>query len=164
MADLPGPVQLYVGRVAVEKNLEAFLATTHPGTKVIVGDGPSRASLAAQYPDAKFMGPMFGEELASAYAAADVFVFPSRTDTFGLVMIEALACGVPVAAYPVTGPIDIVTPQTGAMDEDLTTAIGNALTRDRAACAAYASGFTWENSARQFLNALIPIGLEDEAA
>ena len=164
ISDFGGPIQLYVGRVAVEKNLEAFLQTTHSGTKVIVGDGPSRTSLAAQYPDAKFMGPMFGEELASAYAAADVFVFPSRTDTFGLVMIEALACGVPVAAYPVTGPIDIVTPQTGAMNDDLTVAIGEALTRDRAACAKYGRSFTWENSARQFLNALIPLGDVEEAA
>ncbi|MES2442898.1 MAG: glycosyltransferase family 1 protein [Pseudomonadota bacterium] len=164
MAGLEGPIQLYVGRVAVEKNIEAFLKTTHPGTKVVVGDGPSRAALQAAYPDAKFLGPLFGEELASAYSAADVFVFPSRTDTFGLVMIEALACGVPVAAYPVTGPIDVVTPETGAMDEDLTLAIGEALTRDRAACAAYARSFTWEASARQFLHALIPIGEDLEAA
>jgi glycosyltransferase involved in cell wall biosynthesis len=164
IAAMAGPVQLYVGRVAVEKNLEAFLRTTHPGTKVVVGDGPARAALEAQYPEVRFMGPLFGEELASAYAAADVFVFPSRTDTFGLVMIEALACGVPVAAYPVTGPIDVLTPETGAMDTDLTRAIGEALTRDRQACAAYGRTFTWENSARQFLNALIPIGEDLEAA
>lgn len=163
-AAFEGPIQLYVGRVAVEKNLEAFLRTTHPGTRVVVGDGPARAALEAKYPDAKFLGSMFGEELASAYASADVFVFPSRTDTFGLVMIEAMACGVPVAAYPVTGPIDVVTPETGAMDEDLTAAIGVALTRDRAACATYGRSFTWENSARQFLNALIPIGEDLEAA
>jgi glycosyltransferase involved in cell wall biosynthesis len=164
MAGFEGPVQLYVGRVAVEKNLEAFLRTAHPGTKVVVGDGPARGSLEAKYPDVKFLGSMFGEDLASAYAAADVFVFPSRTDTFGLVMIEALACGVPVAAYPVTGPIDVLTRETGAMDEDLTRAIGMALTRDRNACAAYARNFTWENSARQFINALIPIGEDLEAA
>jgi glycosyltransferase involved in cell wall biosynthesis len=164
IAGFEGPIQLYVGRVAVEKNLEAFLQTTHPGTKVVVGDGPARASLTANYPEAHFLGPMFGDELASAYAAADVFVFPSRTDTFGLVMIEALACGVPVAAYPVTGPIDIVTPTTGAMDADLTVAIGEALHCDRAACAAYGRSFTWEASARQFLRALIPIGEDLEAA
>ena len=164
MAGLDGPVQLYVGRVAVEKNLEAFLACTHPGTKVVVGDGPARGALEAKYPDARFLGPMFGAELASAYAAADVFVFPSRTDTFGLVMIEALACGTPVAAYPVTGPVDILTPGTGAMDEDLHAAIAAALTRDRAACAEYGRSFTWEASARQFLNALVPIIEEARAA
>ncbi len=164
MADLPGPVQLYVGRVAVEKNLEAFLASGHPGTKVVVGDGPARAALAAKYPDAKFLGPMFGEELAQAYRAADVFVFPSKTDTFGLVMIEALACGTPVAAYPVTGPVDILTPETGAMAEALDVAIGEALTRDRDACAAYGRSFTWEASAAQFLAALVPIIEEARAA
>ncbi|RYD63590.1 MAG: glycosyltransferase family 1 protein [Sphingomonadales bacterium] len=151
MTGLAGPVQLYVGRVAIEKNLEAFLKTNHPGTKIVVGDGPARGQLEARYPEAKFLGAMFGAELASAYAAADVFVFPSRTDTFGLVMVEALACGVPVAAYPVTGPIDVLTPEVGAMDEDLTVAIATALTRNRKACAAYARQFTWEASAHQFL-------------
>ncbi len=164
MAALPGPVQLYVGRVAVEKNLEAFLASEHPGTKVVVGDGPARAALEAKYPDAKFMGSMFGAELAQAYRAADVFVFPSKTDTFGLVMIEALACGTPVAAYPVTGPVDILTPETGAMAEDLDVAIAQALTRDRDACAAYGRSFTWEASAAQFLAALVPIIEEARAA
>ncbi|WP_343518710.1 glycosyltransferase family 1 protein [Sphingomonas sp.] len=164
MAELGGPVQLYVGRVAIEKNLEAFLASKHPGKKVVVGDGPARASLQAKYPEARFLGPMFGAELASAYAAADVFVFPSKTDTFGLVMIEALACGTPVAAYPVTGPVDILTPETGAMAEDLDAAIAEALTKDRAACAEYGSSFTWEASARQFLNALVPIVEEARAA
>ena len=164
MAGEPGPVQLYVGRVAVEKNLEAFLAAGHPGTKFVVGDGPARAALAAKYPEARFMGPMFGEELAQAYRAADVFVFPSRTDTFGLVMIEALACGTPVAAYPVTGPVDIVTDATGALSDDLDTAIAQALTRDRATCAAYGRSFTWEASAGQFLSALVPITEEARAA
>lgn len=152
-----GPLQLYVGRVAIEKNIEAFLTAHHPGTKVVVGDGPARAALTARFPEAKFLGPLFGADLAAAYRAADVFVFPSRTDTFGLVMIEALACGTPVAAFPVTGPIDVLTPMVGAMDEDLDTAIAAALTRDRAACAAYGQGFTWEASARQFLSALVPI-------
>ena len=164
MAGLEGPIQLYVGRVAVEKNLEAFLKTTHPGTKVVVGDGPARIALEARFPQAKFLGPMFGAELASAYAAADVFVFPSKTDTFGLVMIEALACGVPVAGYPVTGPIDVLTPETGATDVDLTAAIAVALTRDPQACAAYGRSFTWEASAHQFLNALYAMDDQEAAA
>lgn len=164
IAALPGPVQLYVGRVAVEKNLEAFLKTNQPGTRVVVGDGPARAELEASYPDAVFMGARFGDELAQCYAGADVFVFPSRTDTFGLVMIEALACGTPVAAYPVTGPIDVLTPETGGMDDDLDAAIAAALTRDRAACAAYGRTFTWEASARQFHQALVPLHREAAAA
>ena len=164
MAELAGPVQLYVGRVAVEKNIEAFLRATHPGTKVVVGDGPARGALEARFPEAKFLGPMFGTDLAAAYNAADVFVFPSKTDTFGLVMIEALACGVPVAGYPVTGPIDVLTSEVGATDEDLTAAIGEALTKDPRACAAYGRSFTWEASARQFLAALWPMEDQDQAA
>jgi glycosyltransferase involved in cell wall biosynthesis len=155
---LPGPVQLYVGRVAVEKNIEAFLAAAHPGSKVVVGDGPARAELEARFPQAHFLGKRFGAELAAAYAAADVFVFPSRTDTFGLVMIEALACGTPVAAYPVTGPVDVVTPEVGVLADNLDAAIAAALTCDRAACAAYGGGFTWPKSAAQFLAALAPFG------
>jgi glycosyltransferase involved in cell wall biosynthesis len=155
-----GPVQLYVGRVAVEKNIEAFLETCQPGVKVVVGDGPARAALAAKYPDAHFLGPRFGADLAACYAAADVFVFPSRTDTFGLVMIEALASGVPVAAYPVTGPLDVLRAGVGVMDDNLDTAIAGALTLDRDACRAYGRGFTWEASARQFLDALVPFGLD----
>lgn len=151
---LPRPIQLYVGRVSVEKNIEAFLRAAHPGSKVVVGDGPARARLEADFPEAHFLGKQTGADLAACYAGADVFVFPSRTDTFGLVMIEALACGTPVAAYPVPGPLDIVTPRTGAMDEDLTRAIAQALTLDREDCAAHGSGFTWEASARQFLDAL----------
>jgi glycosyltransferase involved in cell wall biosynthesis len=162
--DGKGPIQLYVGRVAIEKNIEAFLTATHPGTKVIVGDGPALASLKAKYPDAHFLGPKFGADLAAAYAAADVFVFPSKTDTFGLVMIEALACGTPVAAYPVTGPIDVLTPETGAMHEDLDQAIAEALTRDRTACRAYGQGFTWAKSAYQFLHALVPVGGDEALA
>ncbi len=164
LAALPGPIQLYVGRVAIEKNIEAFLTARHPGTKLVVGDGPARAILAARFPEAKFLGPRFGNDLAAAYAAADVFVFPSRTDTFGLVMIEALACGVPVAAYPVTGPIDILNDQVGAMDEDLDLAISAALTRDRRSCGAYGRSFTWEASAHQFLSALAPVGYDDALA
>lgn len=155
-ATLPRPIQLYVGRIAVEKNIEAFLRVDHRGSKVVVGDGPARAALEQQYPDVHFLGSLGGRDLAGAYAGADVFVFPSRTDTFGLVMIEALACGTPVAAYPVSGPVDIVTPMTGALDEDLATAIENALTRDRADCAIYGATFTWNASAAQFLSALVP--------
>lgn len=152
-----GPIQLYVGRVAIEKNIEAFLHARHPGTKVIVGDGPARLALEARFPEVQFLGALFAADLAAAYAGADVFVFPSRTDTFGLVMIEALSCGTPVAAFPVTGPIDVLTAAVGAMDEDLDTAIAAALKRDRAACAAYGQGFTWEASAGQFLGALVPV-------
>lgn len=156
-AGLSRPIQLYVGRIAIEKNLEAFLETDRPGTKVIVGDGPARAELARRFPDAHFLGPLSGRALARAYAGADVFVFPSRTDTFGLVMIEALACGTPVAAYPVSGPIDVLSPQVGAMRERLDDAITEALTRDRTACAAYGRSFSWDASARQFLAALAPL-------
>lgn len=156
-ANLPRPIQLYVGRVAVEKNLEAFLDSGQPGTKVIVGDGPARSDLERRYPNARFLGPMSGRALAGAYAGADVFVFPSRTDTFGLVMIEALACGTPVAAYPVSGPVDVLAPEVGAMRETLDEAIADALTRDRSACAAYGQSFSWEASALQFLSALAPM-------
>lgn len=161
---LAGPVMLYVGRVAVEKNIEAFLTAAHPGSKVVVGDGPALASLKAKFPTAHFLGPKFGPDLAAAYAAADMFVFPSRTDTFGLVMIEALASGTPVAAYPVTGPIDVLSAESGAMAENLDDAIAEALTRDRAACAAYGQTFTWASSTRQFLQALVPISGEAIAA
>lgn len=157
MNGLAGPVMLYVGRVAVEKNLEAFLAAEAPGTKVIVGDGPARAALAAKFPGAVWLGAQHGDALASAYRSADVFVFPSLTDTFGLVVIEAMACGVPVAAYPVTGPRDIVTTETGALDNDLAAAIAAALTKDSAACAAYGRSFSWRTSAEQFLSALAPL-------
>jgi len=156
LARLARPIQLYVGRIAVEKNVEAFLATPGLGTKVVVGDGPARADLQRRYRDAVFLGLLGGRDLAAAYAGADVFVFPSRTDTFGLVILEALASGTPVAAYPVTGPRDILTEETGAMDDDLAIAIARALTRDRSACAAYAGRFSWRASARQFLGALQP--------
>jgi glycosyltransferase involved in cell wall biosynthesis len=156
-AGLAGPILLYVGRVAVEKNLEAFLACAHPGSKVVVGEGPARAELQRGFPDAHFTGPLSGAALAGAYAGADVFVFPSRTDTFGLVMIEALACGTPVAAYPVTGPVDIVTPEVGALADTLDEAIALALTRDRRACLAYGRSFTWTASAQQFLSGLHPL-------
>ncbi|MBK5265380.1 MAG: glycosyltransferase family 1 protein [Alphaproteobacteria bacterium] len=159
-ADMARPIQLYVGRVAVEKNLEAFLAGSHPGTKVVVGDGPARAALEKVYPQAQFLGAMSGRALAGAFAHADVFVFPSRTDTFGLVMIEALACGTPVAAYPVTGPVDILTRQTGAMRDDLDDAIAAALRLDRVDCATYGRQFTWAASAREFVDGLAPFDPE----
>jgi glycosyltransferase involved in cell wall biosynthesis len=156
-AGIEGPILLYVGRIAVEKNIEAFLACDYPGTKVVVGDGPARAALAAKFHDALFLGKKSGTELAGCYAGADVFVFPSRTDTFGLVMIEALACGTPVAAFPVAGPLDIVTPQVGALSEDLTRAIDAARYCDRTACAAYGASFSWEAATRQFLSGLVAL-------
>ncbi len=151
--DLPRPLWLYVGRVAVEKNINAFLALDLPGTKVVVGDGPMRADLQQAYPRAVFMGTKFGEELARIYAASDVFVFPSLTDTFGLVNVEALACGTPVAAYPVQGPKDIFEDGTvGALDNDLEAACRRALgVADAAACRAHAMRFSWENCTKQFL-------------
>ena len=149
--DLPRPVAVYVGRLAVEKNIDAFLKMPWTGSKLVVGDGPERARLQASYPDAVFAGYRFGEELAAYLAAGDVFVFPSRTDTFGLVNLEAMACGLPVAAYPVTGPIDVVEDGvTGALDEDLGRAAQRALTLDPSACRARALRSSWESSSREF--------------
>ncbi|MGH6695956.1 glycosyltransferase family 4 protein [Sphingopyxis sp.] len=151
---LARPIQLYVGRVAVEKNIGAFLATDRPGTKVIVGEGPALADLRAQHPDALFLGKLGGEALASAYAGADVFVFPSRTDTFGLVIIEAMSCGTPVAAYPVPGPGDIVTGGAGALNEDLGRAIDMALACSRADAEALGARYNWTSCTAQFAKAL----------
>lgn len=149
---LPRPVFLSVGRLAVEKNLEAFLDLDLPGTKVVVGDGPARAELERAYPNAVFLGAMHGERLAEAYAAADVFVFPSRTDTFGLVLLEALASGVPVAAFPVCGPRDVIgDAPVGVLDEDLGAACLAALKLSRDDCRAFALGQTWDASARAFV-------------
>jgi glycosyltransferase involved in cell wall biosynthesis len=153
---LPRPIQLYVGRVAVEKNIEAFLAVGHPGTLIVVGDGPALADLKAEFPAAIFLGNLSGEALAACYAGADVMVFPSHTDTFGLVMIEALACGTPVAAFPVPGPLDVLDESSGAMDSDLSAAISRALTLDRGQCLRRGRSFSWERSADQFLDALVP--------
>ena len=155
---LPGPVLLYVGRVAVEKNLDAFLDTNVAGSKVVIGDGPALAQLRQRFPAAHFLGRRSGTALAAAYRAADAFVFPSRTDTFGLVMIEAIACGTPVAAFPVPGPVDVLTAATGAMHTDLAQAITAALMLDRRACAQAGQRFTWAASTGQFLAALQPIG------
>ncbi|EAQ36079.1 putative glycosyl transferase 1 [Nitrobacter sp. Nb-311A] len=148
---LPRPIFLSVGRVAVEKNLDAFLGLDLPGTKVVVGDGPARATLERTYPDAVFLGARTGEQLAAIYAAADVFVFPSRTDTFGLVLLEALASGVPVAAFPAAGPRDVIgdTP-VGVLDEDLRSASLAALKITPEACLEFAASRTWEKSARAF--------------
>ena len=155
-AALPRPIQLYVGRVAVEKNIGAFIATRQPGTKVVVGEGPALEALRARHPDVLFLGKLEGDALAAAYAGADVFVFPSRTDTFGLVLIEALASGTPVAAYPVTGPRDIITAEAGALDEDLDLAIAAALTRRRSDAARIGSRYSWSASTNEFLAALVP--------
>src|SRR5215475_14156372 len=153
--DLPRPIFMTVGRVAVEKNLEAFLSLDLPGTKVIVGDGPQRAELERRFPQAKFLGEKTGEDLTSHVAAADVFVFPSLTDTFGVVQLEALACGTPVAAFPVTGPLDVIADRPiGAIDHDLRSACMRALTMSRKTCRHFALERSWENSARQFLGNL----------
>lgn len=165
LADLPRPIMLNVGRVAIEKNLVAFLEADVPGTKVVVGSGPDLARLQARFPEAVFLGARHGEELARAYCSADVFVFPSRTDTFGLVMIEALACGLPVAAYPVPGPLDVVGArgrgpaddlpmQIGAVDEDLALAIHKALRCDRIAAAVQGARYNWDRATDQFLAAV----------
>ncbi|ABC64732.1 glycosyltransferase family 4 protein [Erythrobacter litoralis] len=153
-AGMDGPILLYVGRIAVEKNIEAFLDCAYPGTKVVVGDGPARASLEARYPEARFLGRKSGRELAGCYAGAGVFVFPSKTDTFGLVIIEALACGTPVAAYPVPGPVDIVTDRVGALSHDLDRAIAAAAFCKRADCVAHGRQFSWEAATLQFLSGL----------
>ncbi|HZA22289.1 MAG TPA: glycosyltransferase family 1 protein [Dehalococcoidia bacterium] len=146
---LARPIMLYVGRVAVEKNIETFLSLPLEGTKVVVGNGPAIAQLQGKFPEAVFVGEKHGPELADYYAAGDVLVFPSRTDTFGLVLLEALACGTPVAAFPVTGPIDVIKDdQVGALDEDLARAVTRALTLNREDCRKYALRYSWENCAR----------------
>jgi glycosyltransferase involved in cell wall biosynthesis len=155
--DLPyaRPIWLYVGRVAVEKNIEAFLALDLPGTKVVIGEGPARAKLERAYPEAHFLGPKTGEDLVRHYAASDVFVFPSKTDTFGLVMLEALACGVPVAAYPVQGPRDVIgDAPVASLDEDLKLACLRALDIPREACRAFAVSRSWRACTEQFLSNL----------
>jgi glycosyltransferase involved in cell wall biosynthesis len=152
LKNLPRPFFLNCGRLAPEKNIEAFLALDLPGSKIVVGDGPSRASLQEKFPNVHFVGVKSREELAAYYSAADVFVFPSRTDTFGNVMLEALACGAPVAAFPVPGPIDIITdPRIGVLDEDLRSACLRALTLSRKDCRDHALGYTWPESGRIFL-------------
>jgi glycosyltransferase involved in cell wall biosynthesis len=153
--DLPRPIFMTMGRVAVEKNLEAFLALDLPGSKVVVGDGPQKAELERTYPGVHFLGEKKGKDLSSHLAAADVFVFPSLTDTFGVVQLEALACGTPVAAFPVTGPLDVIADRPiGAIDRDLRAACLRALLMSRETCRNFALGRSWENSARQVLGNL----------
>ncbi|MEQ8306362.1 MAG: glycosyltransferase family 1 protein [Hoeflea sp.] len=153
--ELPGPVFLHVGRMAVEKNVEAFLKMKLPGSKLVVGDGPQLAYFRERYPDVVFTGAKSGHELAQLYAMGDVFVFPSRTDTFGLVLLEALASGVPVAAYPVTGPADIIgDSRAGILDEDLRSAALACLELSGADARARALEFSWQACARQFVAAL----------
>jgi glycosyltransferase involved in cell wall biosynthesis len=164
MANLPRPVLLNVGRVAVEKNIEAFLDLHAEGSKVVVGGGPALEKLKVHYSDVLFLGPKHGAELASTYTAADVFVFPSRTDTFGLVNIEALACGLPIAAFPVAGPMDILGPagkgihggkrQIGALEENLGRAIVAALSADRGAAAKEAINYGWDICTDRFIEGL----------
>ncbi|HEY1991524.1 MAG TPA: glycosyltransferase family 1 protein [Gammaproteobacteria bacterium] len=151
------PVFMYLGRVAIEKNIEAFLKLELPGSMYVVGDGPDLEMLKKKYPKVIFTGFRRGEELASTLAAADVFVFPSRTDTFGLVLLEAMACGVPVAAFPVTGPVDVVTQGvTGFCDEDLHQAAVACLKLDGKDCRAYAEKFSWKAAAEEFLRNMVP--------
>ncbi len=161
--DLARPVFLYVGRVAVEKNIEAFLEIDLPGSKWVAGEGPQLARLKARHPGVRFTGVLGQPALASLYNAADVFVFPSRTDTFGLVLLEALACGCPVAAYPVTGPIEVIgnapgDANGGALDEDLRAAALRALTIDRGRARRHAERYSWEACTRQFVSHLHPFG------
>ncbi|MDL2353287.1 MAG: glycosyltransferase family 1 protein, partial [Pseudomonadota bacterium] len=174
LGSYPGPVLLYVGRVAPEKNLPQFLDAAVPGHKVVVGDGPDLATLRKRYPEVTFLGALTGAALARAYCSADVFVFPSRTDTFGLVLIEALACGLPVAALPVPGPLDIIgangrgpnddLPMTiGALDEDLDQAIRKALRLDGLAAAVIGAGYSWDRATDQFTQALEEAALQDAA-
>jgi glycosyltransferase involved in cell wall biosynthesis len=152
------PIFLYVGRIAVEKNVEAFLELDLPGSKWVAGEGPQLAELKSRYPEVNYLGVLSQAELAKVYAAADVFVFPSRTDTFGLVLLEALACGLPVAAYPVTGPIDVLGDGgAGAMHEDLRDACLDALKIDRAHARAWAERFSWQAASEQFAAHLKPL-------
>tara|TARA_R110002096_G_scaffold159976_1_gene325963 strand:+ start:2010 stop:3044 length:1035 start_codon:yes stop_codon:yes gene_type:complete len=164
--DLPRPVWVNVGRVAVEKNIEAFLDLELPGSKVIIGDGPDKDRLQAAYPDCHFLGYKFGDELSQLLAGADVFVFPSKTDTFGLVMLEAMACGLPVAAYPVTGPIDVIRHGvTGAMNHRLLEACRSALTLERCKCRTFAESRSWTRATSEFVSHLeVSSGIQAQRA
>jgi glycosyltransferase involved in cell wall biosynthesis len=160
LAHLPGPLWLFVGRLVPEKNLEGFLSLDLPGTKVVVGDGPLRASLEAKYPGAYFAGVQTGDALAEYYADCDCFVFPSLTDTFGLVLLEAMAAGLPCAAFPVTGPIDVVTdPRTGVLDNDLAKAALAAIKLDPKDCRAFALQHSWTEAAKRFLSHQVDAGV-----
>ena len=155
--DSEPPIFLYVGRVAVEKNIEAFLQLEVPGSKGVAGDGPALAGLKTKYPEVNFLGVLNQQELAEIYASASVFVFPSKTDTFGLVLLESLACGLPVAAYPVTGPVDVLgDSQAGVMHEDLRVACMAALKIERTTARAHAEKFSWRAATEQFARHLRP--------
>ena len=161
--DLPRPIFAYMGRVAVEKNLDSFLKLDLPGSKIVIGDGPDLNKLQSSYPAATFTGFKFGEELAQYIAASDVFVFPSLTDTFGIVLLEAMACGIPVAAYPVTGPIDVVeNGVTGMLDKDLGKAAMAALELSPEDCIAFASARSWRSCTETFFSLLEPINSASE--
>jgi glycosyltransferase involved in cell wall biosynthesis len=158
--DLPRPIFINIGRVAVEKNIGAFLDLDLPGSKVVVGAGPGLERMRREYPAVRFTGPLRDAALARAYAGADVFVFPSLTDTFGLVLLEALACGTPIAGFPVTGPNDVLanaSGRIGAVNDDLRVAALQALGADRAACRAHAERFSWRACAEVFLSHLVPL-------
>ncbi len=151
------PIFLYVGRVAVEKNIEAFLELDLPGSKWVAGSGPAVESTKRRYPEVNYLGLLDQRQLAEVYASADVFVFPSKTDTFGLVLLEALACGLPVAAYPVTGPLDVIGgSNAGALHEDLRTACLEALKLRREDAVAHSRKFSWRAASEQFLAHLHP--------
>jgi glycosyltransferase involved in cell wall biosynthesis len=155
---LPRPISLYAGRVAVEKNIQAFLDLPHSGSKVVIGDGPGLAKLKGKHPEVHFLGWKTGRDLAKHLAAADVFVFPSLTDTFGVVMLEAMACGVPVAAFPVTGPRDVVVHgETGWLDNDLRVAVEKALKMDPERCRRHAMQYSWEKCCDQFEAAFVSV-------
>ena len=155
--DAPRPISIYLGRVAVEKNLPAFLNLDLPGTKVVIGDGPDLPRLRDEYPGVRFLGHVPHKDIPPVLSSGDVFVFPSRTDIWGNVMLEAMACGLPVAAYPVIGPTDVVVHgRTGWLDSDLKRAVHKALTMDPAHCRQHALRFTWERSVDHFENNLVP--------
>jgi glycosyltransferase involved in cell wall biosynthesis len=161
---LPRPIAAYAGRVAIEKNVDAFLRMPWHGSKIVIGDGPEKSRCQAQFPQATYVGYRYGEDLAAHLAAADVLVFPSLTDTFGLVNLEAMACGVPVAAYPVTGPIDVVQDGvTGALDKDLAAAAVRALSVDPQACRAAALRSSWDACTREFENNLVAVNASSVA-
>ncbi len=153
------PIFMFTGRVAIEKNIEAFLKLELPGTKYVIGDGSHRELLVEKYPTVRFTGYQHGENLARYLAAADVFVFPSLTDTFGVVLLEALACGVPVAAYPVQAPKDVIRDsKVGVLSEDLQQAALTALSLSPQACQSYAQEYTWQKCTQQFVDNLVPVG------
>jgi glycosyltransferase involved in cell wall biosynthesis len=162
---LPRPIAAYVGRVAIEKNVDAFLRMPWEGSKIVIGDGPEKPRCQSQFPQATYVGYRYGEDLAAHLAAADILVFPSLTDTFGLVNLEAMACGVPVAAYPVTGPIDVIKDGvTGALDKDLAVAAQRALSVDPQACRAAALQSSWDVCTREFESNLVAVKASPVAA